>query len=228
MEKPKQEESQTGLSAKSIASGEQTSRLMPDQLVAGRYRILSLIAQGGMGAVYRAEQVFLRKQYALKTLTSGDVSDVNWRRFQKEARAAALLDHPNLIKVHDCGLINDDQPFFIMDLVDGVTLAQMIKTTNHLPLNTGLEIFVQACRGIGHAHSLGLVHRDIKPSNIMVANADNVAELQVKIVDFSIAKLVATDDSESLALTKTGEVFGTPYYPEQALGLAVEQSSDIY
>ncbi|HEY9714293.1 MAG TPA: serine/threonine-protein kinase, partial [Chroococcales cyanobacterium] len=207
--------------------------LQPGQLVAGRYRVIAPIGQGGMGAVYRVEQVFLRQQFALKTISGAGVSDSVWRRFEKEAKAAALLDHPNLVKVRDFGL--EDVPFFVMDLVEGETLSALIKANQAAPgsrLSQAaiLEIFAQVSRALGYAHSRGVIHRDIKPSNIIVANSADAKSLKVKVVDFGIAKLVSAEALESMALTRTGEVFGTPFYmsPEQCLGGAIDHRADIY
>ena len=208
---------------------QRSSRLQAGQLIADRYRVISLLGEGGMGSVYKVEQVFLRKEFALKTLSAGGISTVNWRRFQKEAKAAALLDHPALIKVQDFGLFDEDQPFFVMDFVEGETLSAILKR-GAMPLNMVLEVFQQACLGLGYAHGQGIIHRDIKPSNIMISNWPDLSSLKVKIVDFGIAKVLGFDDPESIALTRTGEIFGTPYYmsPEQCIGTSIDDRSDIY
>jgi serine/threonine protein kinase len=205
------------------------ARLQSDQLIEERYRVISLLGEGGMGSVYKVEQVFLKKVYALKTLAPSGITANNWRRFQKEAKAAALLDHPALIKVQDFGLINGEQPFFVMDFVDGETLSTILKR-GPMPLNVMLDVFTQACLGLGYAHSTNIIHRDIKPSNIMISNYPDLTNLKVKIVDFGIAKVLSSDDPESIAVTRTGEIFGTPYYmsPEQCIGSSIDDRSDIY
>jgi serine/threonine protein kinase len=202
--------------------------LAENQVIEGRYRVIGLLGEGGMGAVYKVEQMFLKKEQALKTLSAGRMSDVAWRRFQKEATAASLLDHPGLIKVQDFGLIGDTQPFFVMDLAQGETLAAIIRRCGPLPLDMVLVIFRQICLGMGYAHKKHVIHRDIKPSNIMVSNYGDRLQMTVKIVDFGIAKQLNMDDADSL--TRTGEVFGTPYYmsPEQCLGRTVDDRSDAY
>jgi serine/threonine protein kinase len=204
-----------------------TGDLQLDGIIAGRYRVVSVLGQGGGGTVYKVEQIFLQRAFALKTLNSRKISDVAWRRFSKEAKAS-LLDHPALIKVYDFGFMDDERPFFVMDFVEGETLASLIKK-GRLTADTILEIFHQTCLGLGYAHSQGIVHRDIKPSNIMVSNHHSLAEIKVKIVDFGIAKTLA-ETPEVLALTRTGEVFGTPYYmsPEQCGGTTVDNRSDVY
>jgi serine/threonine protein kinase len=205
------------------------ARLQPEQLIAERYRVISLLGEGGMGCVYKVEQVFLKKVYALKTLAPSGITASTWRRFQKEAKAAALLDHPALIKVQDFGLIDGEQPFFVMDFVDGETLSTILKR-GPMPLNVMLDVFTQACLGLGYAHSTGIIHRDIKPSNIMISGYPDLTNLKVKIVDFGIAKVLSSDDPESIAVTRTGEIFGTPYYmsPEQCIGTSIDDRSDIY
>lgn len=194
-----------------------------------RYKILQLIGCGGMGAVYRVEQIFLRKQFALKTLNRNSVSENAWQRFLKEAKAASVLDHPGLVKVHDFGMAEQVMPFMVMDYVEGVTLAQLIKSSGSLPADEVIEMFIQACDALAFAHKKGIVHRDLKPSNIMVSYSA-AQKLQVKIVDFGIAKMISNAELESMALTRTGEIFGTPQYmsPEQCQGLAIDHRSDIY
>jgi len=207
----------------------QSPSLVAGQIIAERYKIVSLLGTGGMGHVYKVEQIFLRKTLALKTLSSKNVSKVTWRRFQKEARAANSLDHPALVKVQDFGMIDGAHPFFVMDLVEGDTLSHLLKK-GPLPLNTVLAIFQQVCLGLGYAHGQGVIHRDIKPSNIMVSNASQPEELRVKIVDFGIAKIESGEAPESMALTRTGDIFGTPYYmsPEQCTGIGVDHRADVY
>jgi serine/threonine protein kinase len=150
----------------------QAEPLHPGQIVAGRYRIVEKLGQGGMGVVYRAEQIFLHRDCALKTMNKGIVSPVAWRRFQKEAKMATMLDHPGLIKVHDFGFVDEtqEQPFFAMDLVEGATLQELLRQ-GLLPLNAVLVIFPQICLAIGHAHVRDVMHRDIKPSNIVISGS---------------------------------------------------------
>ncbi len=220
-----------GRSAESSAdnAASPSFHLVNGQIVGERYKVISLIGRGGMGCVYSVEQIFLHREFALKTLNPGHMSDRAWRRFQKEAQATSALDHPSLIKVHDFGMIDDTQPFFVMDFFDGETLASRIERSGALPLADALSIFTHVCFALAHAHKQGVIHRDIKPSNIMISQIDD-AEYQVRVVDFGIAKLINASDHETLALTRTGEVFGTPYYmsPEQCLGIGIDHRADIY
>ncbi len=207
----------------------QSGDLAAGVLIQGRYKILGLIGRGGMGNVYKAEDVNDGKLYALKTLHADQTSEQAWRRFQKEAQAASVLDHPTLVKVHALGTLNQRQPFFIMDYVDGRTLAQRLKESGPLSIDQALDIFIQLSSGLAYAHRNSVIHRDLKPSNILLVESDESTEL-VKIVDFGIAKLLDDIESDTEQLTRTGDTFGTPFYmsPEQCLGARVDHRSDIY
>jgi serine/threonine protein kinase len=196
-----------------------------------RYKVIEELGRGGMGVVYRVQQIALGREMALKTLDGTDIKDATWLRFQQEAKATSLLDHPNLISVHDYGIIDGKHPFFVMDLVEGVTLSQLISQSGPLSVEKAIPIFIQVCFGLAYAHELGIVHRDLKPSNIMVLKSEGGDGITpVKIVDFGIAKLKAPEGTEIQGLTKTGEIFGSPLYmsPEQCLGIKIDHRSDIY
>ena len=194
----------------------------------GRYKLISILGEGGMGTVYRVEQIYLKKEFALKALSAGASSETAWNRFKHEAQAASALDHPNLVKVQDFGLIDERLPFLVMDIAEGSSLSKIIKDKGHLALPTACALFGQVCKGLEYAHSQGVIHRDIKPDNIMISNVDDLEFMVVKIVDFGIAKHNLGEIESSL--TKTGELFGTPSYmsPEQCLGQSVDDRSDIY
>ncbi len=203
----------------------------PGQMLGGKYKLVSLIGAGGMGAVYKVEQVFLRREFALKTLNTNQTSDIAMRRFQMEARATSLLRHANLVQVHDFGLLDDGRPYLVMDYVDGITLAQYLKEKAPLAIDEAVKIVMQACEGLAYAHEQKIVHRDIKPSNIMLLNKTDISTSgSIKVLDFGIAKLTSHEEGEIQALTRTGEIFGSPLYmsPEQCSGAAVDQRSDIY
>ncbi len=205
--------------------------LTPGSLIDGKYQIVSLLGRGGMGAVYRVQQVTLGKYFALKVLDLHQRSDVAVRRFQQEARTASQLQHANLVEVHDFGVFNHDQPYLVMDLVEGQTLSQILKSKGALPVDYVVNLCIQICLGLKYAHEKGVVHRDIKPGNIMLLHPDqDVTEGTVKVVDFGIAKLVESEKGENQTLTKTGEIFGSPVYmsPEQCKGDAIDRRSDIY
>jgi tRNA A-37 threonylcarbamoyl transferase component Bud32/tetratricopeptide (TPR) repeat protein len=201
-----------------------------NQILDNRYRVLSLLGRGGMGVVYKVEQIFLAKTMALKTIDSASQSEILVRRFQAEAKAVIAVNHPNIIAVHDFGVFDDGTPFLAMEYVEGQTFSQLIQSRT-LTLNDALAYFIQVCFGLAHAHRSGIVHRDIKPGNLMiVANAKPGADGSVKILDFGIAKLTQHEGGEIQALTRTGEIFGSPIYmsPEQCVGGNVDGRSDVY
>ncbi|MBS1953778.1 MAG: serine/threonine protein kinase [Cyanobacteria bacterium SZAS-4] len=215
----------------SILSGERRDDYIPGDVLDGRYRVESVLGSGGMGMVYRVTQMFVDKQFALKTIIKGQLSEVKIRRFQQEARAVFALDHPNIVAVKDFGIIEEMTPFLVMELLDGENLSDRLKRTGRLPITEIIPIFVQTCFGLGYAHDQGIVHRDIKPSNIMILNGIAPgAEGSVKIVDFGIAKFAQSEGGDIQALTKTGEIFGSPFYmsPEQCTGDRVDHRADIY
>ncbi|MFN8551327.1 MAG: protein kinase [Candidatus Obscuribacterales bacterium] len=202
----------------------------PDQILGGRYRVISMLGRGGMGIVYKVEQIFLGKELALKTILKGEKSENILRRFQAEARAVFSLHHPNIITVHDFGLLDDDTPFMAMEIVTGKTLGDRLKE-GPLSVDEAIPLFIQICFGLAHAHESGIIHRDIKPNNIMVL--DDISwgtEGSIKILDFGIAKLTQHEGGEIQALTRTGEIFGSPFYmsPEQCMGTKIDHRSDIY
>jgi len=138
-------------------------------MLAGKYKVLGLLGKGGMGTVYRVKQVFLNQELALKILDSHNVSDsIQVRRFQQEAKAEWSLSHPNLVQVHDYGILENGQPYLVMDIVQGITLAEWLEKHGTLTLQDVAPLFSQVCSGLSYAHQRNLVHRDIKPSNVML------------------------------------------------------------
>ncbi len=203
----------------------------PGHMLGGRYQVISCLGRGGMGIVYKVKQFFLDKELALKTINKHCLTETSIRRFQQEALTSFAIDHPNVIVVNDFGLLDDDTPFLVMELLDGETLGDRLKVCSRLSVDDAVDLFIQVCFGMSYAHSKGIVHRDIKPTNIMLLN--NLpfgTEGSVKVVDFGIAKYSAREGGEVQALTRTGEVFGSPLYmsPEQCQGAAVDHRSDIY
>jgi serine/threonine protein kinase len=182
-----------------------------------------------MGLVYRVNQIFLNKEFALKTIDKHFMSEIAVRRFQQEARTAFSLEHPSIIAVNDFGVLDDQSPFLVMDLVRGETLGERLKRTGPLTLEEAIPIFVQVCFGLAYAHECDVVHRDIKPNNIMLLKGMPLgSEGSVKIVDFGIAKFTQHEGGEMQALTRTGEIFGSPLYmsPEQCSGGRVDHRAD--
>lgn len=192
------------------------------------YMLKELIGRGGMGSVFRAEHLVLKKEYALKLLTSGTLQNEQWQRFSLEARAIAKFNHPAIIKIHNMGLDSDGVPYYVMDLLPGTTLFDYCKEDSVISVAEIIDVFKQIASGLSYAHGLRLVHRDIKPSNIMLSRTKN--GFDVKIVDFGIVKLLSDSSLNSQVQTKAGQVIGSVLYmsPEQGLGQSCDQRSDIY
>ena len=194
----------------------------------GPYKIVERLGGGGMGEVYLAEDSRLNRLVALKTLPAYFVSDnTRLRRFQREARAASALNHPNILTIHEVGEL-EGVHFIATEFIDGQTIRELI-ALDELSLTDALDIVVQVASALSVAHAAGIVHRDIKPENIMRRN-DGI----VKILDFGIAKLVeqapADSSANTRAQTETGVVLGTVGYmsPEQARGLPVDERADLW
>ncbi|HEX7655267.1 MAG TPA: serine/threonine-protein kinase [Verrucomicrobiae bacterium] len=196
----------------------------------GRYKLLKTLGEGGCGVVYLAEQEEpVRRRVALKIIKLGMDTQSVIARFDAERQALALMDHPNIAKVLDAGATETGRPYFVMELVDGVRITKFCDD-NHLTATVRLQLFVQVCQAIQHAHQKGVLHRDIKPSNILVALHDGVPV--PKVIDFGIAKAIQGRLTEETAGTSHGQLIGTPAYmsPEQAeLNSAdIDTRSDIY
>src|SRR5437762_2620433 len=197
----------------------------------GHYKLLQQIGEGGCGIVYMAEQAEpVRRRVALKVIKLGMDTKNVMARFEAERQALALMDHPNIAKVFDAGATDTGRPYFVMELVRGLKITDYCDE-NQLPTRERLELFVQVCQAIQHAHQKGLIHRDIKPSNILVSARDGVPV--PKVIDFGIAK--ATTDqllTDQTVFTQFQQFLGTPAYmsPEQAewSELEVDTRSDIY
>jgi eukaryotic-like serine/threonine-protein kinase len=197
-------------------------------VVGERYRIVSRIGVGGMGAVYRAEHTMMRRDLAIKVLLPelGGKEEFA-RRFEREAESASRLTHPNIITVTDFGRTPEGSLFLVMEFLAGESLSAAISSGPMAP-ERALAIMRQILRALEHAHAAGVVHRDLKPENIMLVEREGQRDV-VKILDFGIAK-VTQPQSGGEALTQAGVIFGTPEYlsPEQALGEAVDARADIY
>jgi serine/threonine protein kinase/Flp pilus assembly protein TadD len=197
----------------------------------GRYKILQQIGEGGCGVVYMAEQEQpVRRRVALKVIKLGMDTKAVIARFEAERQALALMDHPNIAKVLDAGATETGRPFFIMELVRGVRITDYCDEAR-LPARDRLDLFIQICHAIQHAHQKGIIHRDLKPSNVLVTVNDGIPV--PKVIDFGIAK--ATTDqrlTDKTLFTAYEQFIGTPAYmsPEQAVmtSLDVDTRSDIY
>jgi eukaryotic-like serine/threonine-protein kinase len=196
-----------------------------DYLLAGRYRLTDRIAAGGMGEVWRGEDVLLNRAVAVKLLPTGRAGDESFlARFRAEARYSASLSHPGIARVYDYGESAEfGGAYLIMELVNGEPLSAILARAGRLSPDATLDIIGQAARALDAAHHAGIVHRDIKPGNLLVAAGGTT-----KITDFGIA--TAVQAAQASHLTETGMVMGTAMYvsPEQATGAPVDASSDIY
>lgn len=198
-------------------------------IIGGDYEVLKWIGAGGMGNVYRVRHTMMNSDYALKTLSADKVTEVAWRRFQNEAQAIARMSHPNIVGIYNLGLHEGRLPYYVMDILEGDTLNDLLRDRGPMPVKEALTLFVELCGGFGYAHKKGIVHRDIKPPNIVLLNKP-APNCKAKIVDFGIAKLSGIKDPQNQFLTSAGEVCGSPYYmsPEQTVGQRIDARSDIY
>jgi WD40 repeat protein/serine/threonine protein kinase len=199
-----------------------------DQL--GRYKLLQQIGEGGCGVVYMAEQQEpIRRRVALKVIKLGMDTKQVIARFEAERQALALMDHPNIAKVLDAGTTDSGRPFFVMELVRGTKITEHCDE-HCLSTRERLNLFVQVCHAIQHAHQKGVIHRDIKPSNILVTINDGVPV--PKVIDFGIAKAIDHQLTDKTVFTAFEQFIGTPAYmsPEQAVmtSLDIDTRSDIY
>ncbi len=204
--------------------------LMIGTTLADKYRIESEIGRGGMSIVYKGRHELMDRMVAIKMLQAQLVNDqTSIKRFKQEAKAASCLTHSNVITVYDCDVAPGGQPYLVMDYLVGESLADIIKRENHVEEMRALNIFIQACDALEHAHLKGVLHRDLKSSNIMLVDFEGKIDV-VKVVDFGIAKLMPNSGKQSQNLTQTGEIFGSPIYmsPEQCLGSHLDARSDIY
>ena len=196
----------------------------------GRYRILGVLGEGGMGIVYRAEQTApIRRQVALKLVPPGWDSAPMVARFASERQTLARMNHPYIAQVYDAGSAEDGQPFFAMELVEGEPITEYC-SREQPPLEIRLRLFLQICDAVCHAHQRGIIHRDLKPSNILLTRQGT--DLVPKVIDFGIAKAIAGDDGHRFVTTMHGQIIGTLEYmsPEQAgvIEAEVDTRSDVY
>ena len=213
-------------------TGQQESELVgePRGQRIGRYKLLERIGEGGFGTVYMAEQVEpVQRKVALKIVKAGMDTREVIARFEAERQALALMDHPNIARVLDVGATESGRPYFVMELVHGISITAYCDR-NHLSTNERLRLFIKVCQAVQHAHQKGIIHRDIKPSNVLVTLHDG--EPIPKVIDFGIAKALGHRLTEKTLFTGFAHLLGTPAYmsPEQAelSGLDIDTRSDIY
>jgi len=196
-----------------------------------RYKIDAVIGRGGMSTVYKARHLFLNRDVAIKIMQEHLASNVEGRmRFQREAQAAASLSHPNIISVTEFGVAAAGEPYMVMDYLQGESLAEILRESVRAEPAMSLMIFKQVSAALQHAHDKGILHRDLKPSNVMLARCDPDNSLQVKVVDFGLARFLPGAGKDQRRLTAAGELVGSPYYmsPEQIRDEELDARSDIY
>jgi eukaryotic-like serine/threonine-protein kinase len=196
----------------------------------GRYEVIGVVGEGGMGTVYEVRHKMLGRTFAMKLLRRDLAREADLAaRFINEAKATGSIKHPHIVSITDFGRLDDTTPFFVMEMLVGRTLAQVLKECGPLDVVRTRSIVLQIASALAQAHESGVIHRDLKPENVFLARPAggslSGAEDDVKIVDFGAAKVLG-----SSRITKTGIVFGTPHYmsPEQASGQSVDHRADIY
>ena len=194
-------------------------------IVDDRYEVLAVIGEGGMGRVYRVRHRRLGRSFALKALRADLAREsVLADRFLQEARAAAVVTHPNVVQINDFGTLASGQPYFVMELLEGRTLTRILREEGPVEPARCIGIARQIAEALAAAHAMGVIHRDLKPDNIILVRPSG-SHTTVKVLDFGLAKVAG-----SSRLTRPGVVFGTPYYmsPEQAAGEEFDHRVDIY
>jgi serine/threonine protein kinase len=210
-----------------VSTKSQTSRV--GELVGEKYRILRVIAEGGMGVVYEAQHAVVKRRFAVKFLRT-DLADRRdlLTRFHREAQAAGALESENIAAAIDFGILADGTPYIVMEHLVGESLGSLLAREGCLPLERAVDLCLQACRGMQAAHAAGIVHRDLKPENLFLCRREDGTDL-VKVLDFGIAKLEQIELNS--AATRTGTILGTPAYmsPEQARGdKSIDYRTDVY
>ena len=198
-------------------------------VIAGRYTLVDVIGEGGMGSVYLASQTEpVKRQVALKLIKAGMDSRGVLARFDAERQALALMDHPNIARIYDGGATPAGQPFFIMELVRGVPLTEYCDS-QRLTMRARLELFVAVCQAVQHAHQKGIIHRDLKPGNVLVTEVDG--RPTPKVIDFGVAKATEVKLTD-MSFSDVGAIVGTPAYmsPEQAdpSSMDIDTRTDVY
>jgi serine/threonine-protein kinase len=204
--------------------------LEPGQIIDGKYRIVRLIGEGGMGAVFEGENTRISRRVAIKVLHGAALGNPETvQRFEREAQAAGRIGSDHILEILDLGTLPDGARYMVMEFLNGDTLSTRIRKAGALPPATVVYLIRQALVGLGAAHQAGIVHRDLKPDNLFVLNEKAGNRDFVKLIDFGISKFNSLGGD--MSMTRTGAVMGTPYYmsPEQAKGSGqVDHRSDLY
>jgi serine/threonine protein kinase/Tfp pilus assembly protein PilF len=213
-----------------VSSASQADPSATEPKSIGRYRLLNKLGEGGMGQVWLAEQTApVRRQVALKLIKAGMCDDAMLHRFQSERQSLAIMDHPSIAKVFDAGATPDGQPYLVMEYVPGLPITDYCDQRK-LSIRKRLELFMQACEGVQHAHQKAIIHRDLKPANVLVVEVDG--KPMPRIIDFGLAKATAPHAFGETTFTQVGTPIGTPAYmsPEQADPKVrdVDTRTDVY
>jgi serine/threonine-protein kinase len=204
-----------------------------DRVFDGKYRLDERLGGGGMGTVYRATHLLIDRSVAVKVLSQRFVGDETaQQRFRREARAAGRMQHPNAVVVNDFGATNDGYLYIVMELLEGLTLRDLLAREGPLDPARAVSLMLQTSAAVGAAHDAKLIHRDLKPANIFIEQRPNMPSV-VKVLDFGVAKFIVEEheDDDYNTLTQVGAIIGTPRYmsPEQCSGIApLTPASDVY
>ncbi len=203
---------------------------MVGRTIDNKYRLVRLLGEGGMALVYEAEHTVINRKVAVKIMRAMLASAPGaTKRFLREAKTAAKIEHPNVVEIHDVGVEDDGTVFIVMELLKGRSLKELLELKGRLSASTVVSVMMQVLSALAAAHKMGIIHRDLKPDNVFIA-LDNRMREEVKLLDFGIAKIEGQPEGD-LKLTKTGMVMGTPHYlsPEQARGgKKVDHRIDIW
>jgi hypothetical protein len=200
---------------------------MIGSILHGRWRVLAELGRGGMGEVWLAEHIELGRKEALKILKPQAAKDPQFvSRFRREARAVNRLRHPNIVALHDFGQLPDERFYIAMEYAEGPTLFELLRIGPAFTVPRALHVLAQLAYALHHAHSRGVLHRDLKPANLMLVGLDDT----LKVLDFGMAKIVASDTAESAVLSSGNIIWGTAKYmsPERVTGTANDPRTDLY
>lgn len=201
----------------------------PPKNFISRYEIVSKVGSGGMGVVYKAKDPLLDKTFAVKVISTSHVSDDIKIRFQKEAKALKNLRHNAIPEVYNFAISRDNEPYMVMEYIEGKSLQEVLAQIGQFEIDQAIQLVIQICDALEYAHEHGVVHRDLKPANLILEQSEQSTEMQVKVIDFGLAKLDSGSQDEQ-DMTKSGLVIGSPPYmsPEQIRGNEIDHRSDIY
>jgi serine/threonine protein kinase/CheY-like chemotaxis protein len=194
-----------------------------------KYELHEVLGEGGVGTVFKARHPHLDKLVAIKMLRKSEMDKEMFARFEQEARVISQLEHPNIATIYDFDVTENNQPYMVMEFINGKAVDILLSEAGSLPLEQALNLSIQVCEGMAHAHARGVLHRDLKPSNFMLKQMEGNAPL-LKVLDFGCSKLRQMGSRKGPAITQTGGILGSPYYmsPEQVKSEQTDERSDIY